>query len=168
MKKFLIQSIFLLLVIFSSLYYTFQRTASSVTLPPGLQQKSEPIRQTQVVLGDTKLNVEISDTAAKRSQGLGGRDLLAEDAGMLFLFDNANTYKFWMKGVKFPLDLIWIRGKTIVDITKNAPPADPTAPNEMIPVYQPKEPADKVLEVNAGFIDKNNIKVGDSIQIVTQ
>ena len=61
--------------------------------------------------------------------------------------------------MKFPIDIIWINNDKIVQITKNA---DLTQAKN-IPTYTPKQKASKVLEVNAGFCEKHNIKVGDKV-----
>lgn len=114
---------------------------------------------------DLKINVEIADTADKRKHGLGGRQSLASDSGMLFIFEKPDVYKFWMKGLTFPLDLIWIRDNTIVDVVKNATPPMPGQKDETLPLYAPSQPIDKVLEVNAGFVDANGIQVGDTVII---
>ena len=106
--------------------------------------------------------VDVAVTPAQKELGLGYRDSMAQDHGMLFPYDHPEQYSFWMKGMRFPLDMIWIRDKTIIDITKNIP----IATSDYLPTYSPHVPADKVLEVNAGTTDRLNIKVGDAIKIL--
>jgi uncharacterized membrane protein (UPF0127 family) len=67
-----------------------------------------------------------------------------------------------MKGMNFPLDFIWIRENKVVDITENAPAETKTIPS----IYKPKEPVDMVLEVNAGVVKKDKIKIGDIIELI--
>lgn len=105
------------------------------------------------------INVEISDTEAKRRQGLSFREFLGEKEGMLFIFETPDYYPFWMKDMKFPLDFIWISGEEIVEVTENVPPDFPG-------ILKPSFPVDKVLEVNAGFVKKYQIKPGQKIQIL--
>lgn len=157
MKKFIIQSIAILLVLFGTLAYSTGKL-------PGLSFTNGP-KQTEIQVGDTKLKVELADTTEKRKKGLGGRDNLATDSGMLFIFPKADYYNFWMKGMKFPLDLIWIKDGNVVDITKNAPPPTTGQSDQSLPIYTPTQEADSVLEVNAGFSDSHNIKIGDNIKI---
>ncbi|MEK7616779.1 MAG: DUF192 domain-containing protein [Patescibacteria group bacterium] len=156
MKKFLIQFVLLLTVIFGA---TFIYQGKS--LPFSFQLQQLPKSQ-QVIIGDTKVNVEIADTKDERSKGLGGKESLASDSGMLFIFDRQDFYSFWMKGLKFPLDFIWIRGDKVVDITENVPVPSEGAKDEDLPIYQSKEPIDKLLEVNGGFVIQNGIKIGDT------
>jgi len=95
----------------------------------------------------TSLRLEIADTDATRVQGLSGRDSLDSDAGMLFVFDAPSIYPFWMKEMKFPLDMIWIDGGKVVDVATLRPPV----PGELIPPsHIPVASADLVLEINAG------------------
>lgn len=111
-----------------------------------------------------KIKVELADTAAKRKVGLSGRKSLAEDRGMLFSFEGKElTPGFWMKGMLFPLDLIWVKGEKIVKIDQNVPipKKDEASPK----LYYPPISVNYVLEVNAGFSKKNNLKVGDLVKI---
>jgi uncharacterized membrane protein (UPF0127 family) len=120
----------------------------------------------QITIGGKQISVEIADTDAKRQKGLGGRESLADDRGMLFIFDQKDTTpSFWMKDMKFALDIIWINDDKIVKIDKNIPnPPSGTADNQL-KLYRPQNPIDYVLEVNTGFSDKNNVKVGDSVEL---
>lgn len=103
-------------------------------------------------------SVEIADTAVKQSQGLSGHDPLTDNQGMLFIFARSGRYPFWMKGMEFPIDIIWIgEDKRIVDITKNA------EPSSFPRLYLPKTPAMYVLEINAGLGDKDGFTVGDVV-----
>lgn len=108
--------------------------------------------------------VEIAKTDKEREKGLSDRKSLCQDCGMLFIFDQPGNYTFWMKGMNFDVDILWISGDQVVDITYGAKaPAkeDSTAPKT---VYQSRVPADKVLEVNSGWVEKNKIFVGDKIE----
>lgn len=117
-------------------------------------------------INETTLKVEIADTASKRSKGLGGRVSMPENEGMLFVFDREGKYPFWMKGLNFPLDFVFIAGDKVVDILENAPPPSGGQQDSSLPIYASKEDADKVLEVNAGVVQKLNIKIGDTVSLV--
>ena len=79
---------------------------------------------------------------------------------MIFVFSKPDKYRFWMPDMHFPIDIIWTNNGKIVGITENASnefnPANPI-------FYTPQKPAQYVLEVNAGFSEKNNINIGDKI-----
>lgn len=157
MKKFIIQSIALLTVFFAAMLIGFSKV--DVPFIP------QTLKSNVLLVNNVQLDVEIADTQSKRSVGLGGRQSLASDSGMLFEFSESKKYQFWMKGMKFPIDFIWIRQKKVVDILKNISPPQPGQKDETLPIYVPITEIDSVLEVNAGFVDGHNIKVGDQIQL---
>lgn len=108
------------------------------------------------------LKIEIADTLPKQARGLSGRDSLCEDCGMLFVYDAPKTQRFWMKDMKFPLDIIFMSDNKISEIFPNVPPP---LPGQDIPRVQSQYPADHVLEVNAGFASKKGWKVGNEASI---
>ncbi len=112
-------------------------------------------------LNNCSIRVEIADTPALRRRGLSGRKSLAENAGMLFIFERPEYYYFWMKDMNFALDLIWVLNGKIVDITPHVSP--PAGPVRRLTRYRPSSPADRVLEVKAGVAEKCGVKVGDEI-----
>lgn len=159
MKKFVIQFVLLIIVIAAGLLIF----TNKITNIPFFPQQA---KFGEIMINEARFKVEIADTKEKRSKGLGGRASLAEDEGMLFVFQSEDRYPFWMKGVNFPLDFIWIKGDRVVDLSENIPPADPGQRDETLPIYAPKEAVDKVLEVKAGAIERLQIKVGDSVKLV--
>jgi len=77
---------------------------------------------------------------------------------MLFIFPKPGRPNFWMKDMNFPLDFIWISGGQVVQLSTNIPATQPPV------TLTPDQPIDQVLEVNAGFIDKYGIKVGNEVR----
>ena len=112
-----------------------------------------------IKINDIEILVEIADTPEKRAKGLSDRQSLPENQGMLFLFDKPDFHSFWMKDTLIPLDFIWIRDDKVVGITQNIKPEGYQPPH----VLTPEEKINAVLEVNAGFVKKSNLKVGDKI-----
>lgn len=118
---------------------------------------------THLKLKDEVFQVELALTGSEHEKGLSGRAQLAPNRGMLFLFGQPAAYHFWMRGMKFPLDFIWINGNTIVDLDQNVPsPVGGEPPIEL----SASEPVDKVLEVNAGIINKLQVQIGDHIEFL--
>jgi hypothetical protein len=102
---------------------------------------------------------EVADTDTQRLLGLMFRKNLHPRRGMLFVFDREEPHAFWMKNTLFPLDIIWIsQDKIIVDIKTDARPCKDACEN-----FIPKQKAQYVLEVNAGFVKKYNIKITDRV-----
>jgi uncharacterized membrane protein (UPF0127 family) len=117
---------------------------------------------TKVTVGTTTFNAKIADSEKEREIGLSKTNKLTDKDSMLFLFENSSKYSFWMKDMKFPIDIIFIRDGKVVDVVKNAKPVNANSP---LDIYQPEEEADKVLEINAGLSDKLNIVKGTIIKI---
>lgn len=105
----------------------------------------------------------LAKTDADKIKGLSGKDSLAADTGMLFVFSQKGIYPFWMKNMKFPIDIIYINDNKVVDLFENAQvPASGTADVD-IQKYKPSDPGQYVLEVNAFEITKQKIKKGDTV-----
>ena len=119
---------------------------------------------TTVTINGTRFTAEVAATAKEKELGLGQRASLKPLHGMLFPFDHVEQFTFWMKGMQFPIDVIWIRDNTVVDISKNVPV---TLPDGRMPSMAPKMPINKVFEVNAGEAEKYNINIGDVVIIKT-
>lgn len=117
----------------------------------------------QITINNQTLHLLEAKNEKDKEVGLSGRPSLPEDNGMLFPFDKPGYYAFWMKDMRFPLDIIFLKDKHVVTIFKNIPP--PKSANEQLPVYKPTEPVDMVLEINAGKADKLGIKQGDTLNI---
>ncbi len=105
----------------------------------------------------TTIDIELADSPQKREMGLMYRTSLLENQGMLFIFDAEERQSFWMKNTHIPLDIIFVNEeKTIVHIAENCEPYS----LKPIPSF---EYAKYVVEVTAGFSQKNSIKVGSRI-----
>jgi hypothetical protein len=125
-----------------------------------------PVSEKQrIKIGNREIEVEIADTERERKKGLSGRTSLEEGQGMLFVFQQKERPAFWMKGMKFSIDIIWVENGKIVQIDKNILPPTPGIPDNQLKLYLPSQPIDHVLEVRAGFTEENNIKVGDTITL---
>lgn len=123
-----------------------------------------PERTTVSIRGHV-LSAEVARSATEQSRGLSGRPGLAPNAAMVFPYAKAGALGFWMKEMRFDLDLVWIRDGRIVDITAFAPAPRPGASMlDALPTFRPKEPADTVLEVVAGTAKARGWQVGDAVR----
>jgi len=109
-------------------------------------------------IANTNIDVLLALDEEKRVLGLGFKENLDENSGMFFVFEHKDYYGIWMKDMLFPIDILWIdeAGK-IVHIEENISPE--TYPK----IFYPKEKARYVLEVNAGFVEKNTILIGEMV-----
>lgn len=103
--------------------------------------------------------LEVADTEEKRIRGLANRNEMDSDKGMIFIFDDVASHGITMRGMRFPLDIIWLRNKKVVDIADNVYPDTNFEPK----IYYPDLQADAVIELNAGAAEKLNLKVGDRL-----
>ncbi len=117
-----------------------------------------------LTLSDQSLTVELAQNTSQWEKGLSHRTALADKTGMLFIFPEAHVPLFWMKNMRFPIDIIWLADQTVVDITHSAPVDQSDRP----PTYSPRIPVNMVLEVPAGWSESHGIKLGDSIKILDQ
>lgn len=120
-------------------------------------------KSTKVLVNGQTISVTVAKTEEEKQLGLSKKDKIGKNQGMLFIFDTSNYYSFWMKDMKFPIDIIYINGNKITTIVENAKP--PLSANDNLTIYQPSEKSDKVLEVNAGSADKLKIKTGTTVKI---
>lgn len=118
----------------------------------------------KVFVKNTEFNVEVADNPMKRSRGLSGRESLAENEGMLFVFPGADFQIFWMKGMRIPIDILWIKDNKIVGFEINAQP-QPGGRTSDLKRYSSPEAVDKVLEVAAGTVERLGIEVGEEIVV---
>ena len=81
---------------------------------------------------------------------------------MLFIFPKPARQNFWMKDMKFPIDILWIKGDKIIGVAENA--ALPITGQEL-EIYSSPEEADRVLEINAGKAREWGVKVGGRIEL---
>ncbi len=127
-----------------------------VLLLVGCQQK----KFKNITIHRQKIKVEIAATTKAQGLGLSGRQSLAENRGMLFVFDKYFKPVFWMKDMRFPLDIIWIKDNIIVDITSNIPIPRLHQPLKQ---YRPKQNVNYVLEVNSGWSLRHHVNIGDKV-----
>lgn len=106
-----------------------------------------------------QISIVVADTPEKRTQGLSGTDHVPKE-GLLFVFPQPGKYGFWMKDMRYAIDIIWIdeSGK-IIDVT------DDFLPSSYPEIYTPKSDALYVLEVPETFIEDEKIQIGEQVQL---
>ena len=121
-------------------------------------------KQGKVLIKDQEFNAEIVDTPTKRSRGLSGRENLGKNEGMLFLFESAGYQSFWMRGMKIPIDIIWIKENKDVGFEKNVQ-TEPGVRTASLKRYTSPAAVEKVLEVPAGTVERLGIQVGEEMAV---
>jgi hypothetical protein len=119
-----------------------------------------------VKIGENVFKAEVAETIGQKAKGLSYRDSLDKDGAMYFDFGKEDKYAFWMMGMRFPIDIVWIKNNLVVGIEKNAQAPMAGTPENALKQYYPPEAIDKVLEINAGLSDELGIKTGDYFAII--
>jgi uncharacterized membrane protein (UPF0127 family) len=118
-----------------------------------------------ITINGFNLIADVPTTNEGFQKGLGVKDHLNENEGMLFVFLKPPPPPFWMHGMKFPIDIIWLNGEgTVVHIEHNL---QPCTPGLMCPTYAPRSSSGSsvyVLETVAGFSQKHNVSIGTSVE----
>jgi len=145
----------------SQVLESIMATSSTSTSTIATSTTSETTSSMKVIsiktLGGT-IKAYVADNQTTQEKGLGDRDSLPLDKGMLFVFPDSEIYQFWMKDMHFSLDMIWIdENHKVADVSADISPD--TFPNS----FQPSSPVRYVLEVNAGIAKKNQIKTGTTL-----
>jgi uncharacterized protein len=119
-----------------------------------LSSASQPIKHVRIGSQSFAARTVITDEG--RQRGLSYTETLGKRAGMLFVFENPSNHCFWMKDMKYPLDIIWLdESKKVVTIHENLQP-------ESFPrSFCGAESSIYVLEVPAGSVEMNTIKLGE-------
>lgn len=124
-----------------------------------------------------KISLIIADTAFERERGLGGRRALGEREGMLFMFPEAALHGFWMKGMEFPLDIVWLiplnppskeGGREKVSVLRVVDVKENVATSTYPELFSPREEARYVLEVNTGVVARTGMRIGEILVLYQQ
>lgn len=139
------------------------------TFPSTEIHPQSSVSRTIQLRGQT-VRVLLADTPETRQMGLSGRGRLAQDEGMLFIFSEDGTYAFWMKDMRFSIDILWLSasdrpsrdGSATATVVYIAPDVSPdTYPQGFVSTKL----ARYVLELPAGFVRENNVTIGDIVRL---
>src|SRR5437899_5662874 len=134
--------------------------ALALLVLPGVGAVARPAVIPLTLPSGKVLQTEVMVKGEDRAMGLMFRPSLAQDRGMLFLFEQPDFHGIWMKNCKFPIDILWLdEARTVVHVADSVPPCKA----EPCPVYQPLRKASYVVELNAGQARREKAVVGSSI-----
>lgn len=111
-----------------------------------------------VTIGKQTLKLQVANTSQEQIAGLSGKKCIQNNQGMLFIFDKPAYYPFWMKDMRFPIDILWLsQNKQVIYMQKNV------APNSYPKSFTNTSPALYVVELKAGQADSLDIKTGSKL-----
>jgi uncharacterized membrane protein (UPF0127 family) len=120
----------------------------------------------RVEAGNVAYAAEVASSAYSRALGLSGRASLPPSTAMLFDLGSEREASFWMREMRFALDMVWMRADwSIVAVTHDVPPPAPGTPEADLPLYGPGEPVRFVLEVRAGEAAIQGIAPGGQLRV---
>lgn len=161
MNKVLLTVIAISSVLLAACSNSMPESASTQSVSP--QAIPDDRQMLEVMLDEHRLSVEAVTTAESITLGLGQRDEIGSD-GMLFFLPEKRVAQFWMHGMRFALDMVWIDGGTVVGVEKDVPaPADPNS--LALPSYSSAVPVTHVLELAAGRADELGVEVGSALRL---
>lgn len=141
-------------------------SSSLISSVDSMRESPMELEKGIVTVGDTSWSIEVADTPEAQRTGLSGRDSLRERNGMLFMFDRSLSAKFWMVGMEFPLDFIWISEHCVVlEIISDVPILTTSQDRSTVPTYGSSVSSKYTLEINAGEAARYNIQPGDKIRL---
>ena len=149
----------------------------SALAAPGCDQPGVPADggRERVVLGDRTFDLELAMGTASRTRGLGGREAIPEDGGMMFVFPDAQLRRFWMYDCVIELDIAFVDPIGFVTAIHTMPIETPRAADESIldyearlPGYSSAYPAQFAIELQPGSFQELGISVGDRLPIPTE
>jgi uncharacterized membrane protein (UPF0127 family) len=135
--------------------------------PPWLQPVPTPPQQATITVGSTKLDVQIANTPFLQELGLGYRNGLDDGTGMLFINNQPAPQSYWMKGMRFCLDIVWVEKGEIVGAAESVCPDPAGTPDAARAIYRSPEPVSDILEVPAGWLKANGYGKGTKVEIPT-
>lgn len=137
---------------------------SAETVPSWRDPIPSLYRVETIVVGDQPLTVFIAETSRLMQRGLGYRDGLADGTGMLFVYGSPSPHTFWMKGMRFCIDIIWINDARILGAAESVCP-EPGVADADLARYPSPEPSQYVLEVPAGWLAEHGFGLGTRVEI---
>ncbi len=158
----LIITIVLVCVLISLLGVFWRKNWTSTDLKTPIETTGSDRSWQKIQIKDQTWTVEVVTTPQAMTLGLSGRDSIGSD-GMLFILSEPQVAQFWMKDMKFDLDLVWIGGGRIVGITPMVPAPKDNRPDNQLPIYVSPSQTDMVLEVPAGLTQTQGWQVGDQV-----
>ncbi len=112
--------------------------------------------RTDLTIGSNTYKVLLAQDHSSRERGLSGVVSLKPNEGLLMVYDQNDYHSIWMEGMNIPLDIIWLdESKKVVHIVQDADPKPVKTT-----IYTPKKPARYVLELPAGSVRQQAIRLG--------
>jgi uncharacterized membrane protein (UPF0127 family) len=108
-------------------------------------------------IAEVPIKIEVAATPEERAKGLMFRESMATNEGMLFIFKEGTSQRFWMKNTRIPLDIGYLSSSGVLLEIHKAKPHDTSG------VPSRSNDIKFVLELNAGAYKKLGISIGSKV-----
>ena len=136
------------------------QTVSSTTDTTSVKWEDIYPNTKSMTIGSTTVEASVAQTWPERIKGLSGTPFLPEHVVKLFVFDAPGLHSIWMKEMNYSIDILWVSAEgDIVYLEEDASPESYPA------MFVPTKPATYVIEAAAGFVQKEGIKIGDTVTL---
>jgi hypothetical protein len=156
MKNKAVVGVIIALLFMISIFFALRSVSSLIT--------NVEVGKKTIMVGDDIFSVDISDSDKEKEKGLSGRNNLAENSGMIFVYDSPRIPVFWMKGMNFPIDIIWISNGKVIGAEMNIP-IEKNVPEAKMKRYSPPGFVDMALELSAGTVSRLMISIGEDVSV---
>jgi uncharacterized protein len=137
-------------------------------LSPAAEEGDKALTE-DVLLAGRMFTMELALTNEQRATGLMGRESLADDRGMLFVFPDARPYptevSFWMKNCLMPIDVIFISREGQITAIHEMQPPQPNTPDNELTVYPSNGQVQFAIELRGGLANELGLRVGDNLDL---
>lgn len=116
----------------------------------------------EIVINERKLTVLVADTPTHWAKGWSGKNDMGNYQGMLFKFADKRQHVMVMRDMEFPLDIVWLDGNVVIDMAPGLAPEKGKQDGDLTR-YGARLPSTAVLELPAGFLEANGLKIGDNV-----
>jgi uncharacterized membrane protein (UPF0127 family) len=111
----------------------------------------------ELAAGMHLIRAEVADNMAARMQGLMHRGALAQNSGMVFVFEETALHCMWMKNTLIPLSVAFVdEAGAIINIADMQPHSEQS--------HCAARPARYALEMNKGWFAQRGIKPGAKLR----
>lgn len=140
--------------------------AAQETLPPWRQKLPDGRERATILVGTTEVEVDLAIEPFEQQLGLGYRNGLDENTGMLFIGSAPSSKTFWMKGMRFCIDIIWVHEGEIKGAAESVCPDPEGTADADRARFSSGEPVTHVLEMPAGWLNANGYGPGTLVDLL--
>ncbi len=127
-----------------------------------LDFKERTLEVTSPTGATATLFIGLADIPAEQVRGLAGCSAIPQNSGLYFPYSNPELVSIWMKGMKIPIDIVWIADGQVIGLEEFVPPPTNTK-TELLPQYKPSRPVNAVLEIEAGKAKEYSLEKGSMV-----